>query len=116
MKPKISLFWSQIDVEKPNCVYIQARYEGPVVAQLRLDVNDGAGWIGALYIQEACRGKGLGSLLVQRACSICKNLKFESVGLTVHEDNEKARKLYRHLGFVAFTSGYDKYQQFIKLL
>ncbi|MET4106043.1 GNAT family N-acetyltransferase [Hymenobacter sp. UYP22] len=117
MKPVISLFWSQIDVDKPNTVYIQARFPGgATVAQLCLDVEDSAGWIRAVYVQEAYQGRGLGSLLLGRAFAVCRALHFESVGLTVHHENRKARTLYQRLGFMRFLDGHENYQQYIKPL
>lgn len=117
MKPTISLFWSQIDCEKPNVCYVQARYGGgPIVAQLHLSVDEQAGWIGSLFVQEHARKKGLASLLIERACAISRAYKFESVGLSVHKDNKAAKSLYRKLGFVGFMDGHEGYQQLIKIL
>jgi GNAT superfamily N-acetyltransferase len=117
MKPLITLLWSQIDCEKPNAVYIHARFKsGGVAAQLRLEVSEKAGWVGALFVEENHRKKGLASLLLYRAFAICKRLGFETIGLVVHNDNQDARRLYRKLGFVGFTDGHEGYQQFIKVL
>jgi ribosomal protein S18 acetylase RimI-like enzyme len=116
-KPIISLFWSQIDAEKPNAVYIHARYQsGGVVGQLRLETNDKAGWIGSLFVNPEHRGKGLATLLINYAFAICRRFEFESVGLNVKHENTNAQRLYKSLGFVGFTDSYDGYQQYVKVL
>lgn len=116
MKPHISLFWSQIDVDKPNTVYIQALYNKKVAAQLRLSVDGKAGWIGALYVQPEYRNKGLGNLLLYRAFAICRAYGFQSVGLTVHDDNKQAQELYKKHGFIPYREGYEHYQEYVKQL
>lgn len=116
-RPIISLFWSQIDTEQPNAVYVQARYrDGGTVAQLRLEVSDKAGWIGSLFVGPGYRKRGLASLLLGRAFGICRQMGFESVGLTVAHKNDDAKRLYKKMGFVGFTDGYEGYQQLVKPL
>jgi ribosomal protein S18 acetylase RimI-like enzyme len=117
MKPTISLFWSQIDCDKPNAVYIQARYgSGRVIAQLKIDIHESAAWIASIYIQPEYRNRGLGSLLIGRAFSVCKRMNLESVGLTVRKENESAERLYRRLGFVSHVDGYEGYNQLVKTI
>jgi len=117
MKPIISLFWSQIDVAEPNICYIQARYPGgTTVAQLRLDVDDEAGWIAGIYVQPSSQGKGLGSLLLEYAFAVCRQRGFALVGLSVHHENVRAQQLYKRLGFITYLQGYENCQQYIKVL
>lgn len=117
MKPILSVFWSQIDVAEPNICYIQARYgSGSPVAQLRLDVDDEAGWIGGIYVQPSYQGRGLGSLLLQYAFAICRQRGFACVGLSVSHENVRAQQLYKRLGFITYLQGHEGCQQYIKVL
>ncbi len=53
-------------------------------------------WIDELYIREAYRGKGLGSRFFQY---IAERYKDSAFRLETEKDNERARKLYRKMGF-----------------
>lgn len=81
---------------------------------LRLDPKDG--YILSIFVEEQSRGWGIGSKLIERACEICKERGHEVIGLSVADDNPRARQLYRRLGFIKYASGHEGYTQFIKVL
>ena len=52
-----------------------------------------------MYVDAAHRGKGVGSLLMQKAMDLIKQRKIVKVKLTVSEAQESARRLYEKYGF-----------------
>ena len=52
-----------------------------------------------IVVAEAHRGRGIGEALMRHAIERCRG-KFEVIRLTVFSVNERARRLYRRVGFV----------------
>ncbi|MGI4871386.1 MAG: GNAT family N-acetyltransferase [Janthinobacterium lividum] len=108
----------QIDTDKPTAIYVFAHNVGPQpIGLLRLEINEpGAGWIGAVFVEEEYRSKGVGKELIGRAITICQELDKNFVSLTVADKNEGAQRLYKSLGFAPFMTGHEGYMQYVKPL
>ena len=107
----------QIDTDKPTAIYVFAHNKGlQPVGMLRLEINEPAGWIGALFVEEPYRGKGVGKQLLNRAFDLCREMGKTMVALTVADKNEGAQRLYKSLGFAPFMAGHEGYMQYIKTL
>jgi diamine N-acetyltransferase len=81
-----------------------ATADGEVVgfAEWAHDESDGTYGLGGLVIDHRHQGRGLGQAAVD---ALVQHLRAQSppgdIVLTVHEDNEPARRLYQRFGFVA---------------
>lgn len=52
-----------------------------------------------IAVDESCRGKGVGTLLLNGIFEIARNNKMSSIRLDVIDENTRAKKLYTRLGF-----------------
>ena len=50
-------------------------------------------------VESEHRGKGIGTLLLQKAIELAKTQHVDSIELTVNNDNKPAKKLYKKMGF-----------------
>lgn len=80
---------------------------------LRLDP---AGFILSVFVHEDSRGWGIGAKLIERACALCAERGCESIGLSVADNNPRARQLYRRLGFIKYVEGHEGHTQFVRPL
>lgn len=107
----------QIDTDKPTAIYVLAHEVGPApIGMLRLEINEPAGWVGMLFVEEAFRSKGIGKALMQRAEAICREMGKGFIALTVSDKNEGAQRLYRLLGYAPYMAGHEGYMQYIKTI
>jgi ribosomal protein S18 acetylase RimI-like enzyme len=73
-------------------------------------IDDGEWWyIGEIYIVEEHRGKGIGTILLNRMIKYHNKIK-----LQVDKDNIRAQKLYKSLGFT--ISGENEYMYVMSLV
>jgi ribosomal protein S18 acetylase RimI-like enzyme len=56
-------------------------------------------YIDELYLRSAYRGQGIGSRTLKFVEQYCRSLNIPSLALSVHEDNERAYKVYRKAGY-----------------
>ncbi|HEX2911599.1 MAG TPA: GNAT family N-acetyltransferase [Chloroflexia bacterium] len=61
--------------------------------------SDRQGYIQWLGVDPRWQGRHIGRLLVERAVELSKNAGKNEVGLHTERSNERARKLYTHMGF-----------------
>jgi ribosomal protein S18 acetylase RimI-like enzyme len=59
------------------------------------------GFIYDIFVKEEYRGKGVGTTLLEKAESYCREKGYPRVGLMVSTDNQLALKLYTKMGFKA---------------
>lgn len=59
----------------------------------------GEGNINNLAVKESCRGKGVGSMLIEDMIMTAKGAKISSLTLEVNENNAAAISLYKKFGF-----------------
>lgn len=94
----------KIVVEKEGCYGRGEKVIGYVLCFLK-DKSDfykenKVGYIDGVYVDENCRGKGLGRLLMNRAEEFCKLKEVNNISLSVKFKNVKAISLYKELGFM----------------
>ncbi|MGG6896068.1 MULTISPECIES: GNAT family N-acetyltransferase [Rhizobium] len=88
--------------ENPACVPLIIRAAGEPVgfAMYALDEDDGNYWIYRLMIDGRFQGRGYGrAALIQIVKLLSEIPGCPCVVLGVHPENEKARRLYEHVGF-----------------
>jgi ribosomal protein S18 acetylase RimI-like enzyme len=107
-----------VEIDESKVVYFMAFAPGTLapIAILRLDVTEPAGYVMGLWVDQAHRCKGLASSLLSRAALRTKDDGKEVLGLSVHAENENARRLYERLGFKKYTTGHENYTQYVKFL
>ncbi|WP_273326863.1 GNAT family N-acetyltransferase [Vallitalea guaymasensis] len=67
---------------------------------LNHDPKKGEIYIEHIAVSEKARGLGIGSILIEKAFNTAKSMKdIHKVGLAVIEENNRAHKLYKRLGF-----------------
>lgn len=107
------------DIDGIKMTYIFATVPGVALPQgiLRLDHHDEpAGYVSSLFVSECVRGNGVGSRLLEKAFEVCREEGKQTIGLSVSNANEGARKLYERLGFLVYLKGHDGYTQLVKAL
>lgn len=62
-------------------------------------VREDVGHVTQVCVQKSCRGLGLGRLMMQQCAASLQARGFQSLTLTVTEENQNAVALYRELGF-----------------
>ena len=78
---------------------------GFVLKLIRLpEGKSGELYIGAAAVIEGFRGKGIGTLLMEKAFDKAKGYGLKTVSLTVSRDNHEAVRFYRSLGFCSDDS------------
>ncbi|WP_400190675.1 GNAT family N-acetyltransferase [Hymenobacter sp. B81] len=100
-------------VDADTTIYLLAHGPNGVRGVLRIDPD---GYILSVFVEEAARGQGLGSALLDQAFAVLRELGKRTVGLSVHQDNHGARRLYERLGFMPYMPGHEGYTQFVKVL
>ncbi|TGE22815.1 GNAT family N-acetyltransferase [Hymenobacter metallicola] len=113
---KWSELLSEIDSSKMLYLFAHAPSQLAPVAMLRLDMTEPAGWISSLWVHPEHRKRGLASSLISRAVVNCKERSLQTIGLTVHNDNADARKLYERRGFLQYINSHEGYTQLVKVL
>lgn len=67
-------------------------------------------YIGKLIVSSRCRGKGIGTLMIERCIADSVSKGIDLVTLAVDTDNKRAISLYRRLGFES-TGEYLQYHK-----
>lgn len=70
--------------------------------------NTNQGWLLSLGVHPDARGKKLGRQLTEKLVELLENDLSTEICLTVHPDNEIAKKIYEKLGFKSMKI-YDNY-------
>jgi ribosomal protein S18 acetylase RimI-like enzyme len=76
-----------------------AEHEGRAVGLVSATAAGGTGYIGAMWIEPAARGTGLGRALLDAACAALRARGCARLTLTVTETNAAAIALYESAGF-----------------
>jgi len=110
----------QIDPKKEPETYLYAHQEGqlaPVgLTVLLLDEKENAGWVCRVFVNPEARRQGVARQLVERAIELTRAAGRQFVSLSVANDNEGAKDLYKSLGFVPFMTGQEGFEQYVKPL
>ena len=65
-----------------------------------IDEEDGSVWLGGLVIDSAAQNKGYGRAAVQAFLDRFSENGSSNIGLSYSPENDRARRLYRAIGFV----------------
>jgi mycothiol synthase len=84
---------------RPGVALHLARLDGEAVGVVRTAVQDGEGWITALGVAPARRGRGLGRRLLLGAVAALRAAGARPILLEVATDNRAALRLYEACGF-----------------
>ena len=61
-------------------------------------------FLSKLYLEEECRGRGVGQRALAQVCAVAKRLALPRVWLTVNRGNARAIRAYEKFGFVRTDS------------
>ncbi|HTO55272.1 MAG TPA: GNAT family N-acetyltransferase [Myxococcota bacterium] len=76
-----------------------AERDGQAVGLVSATATGGTGYIGAMWLDPAARGTGLGRALLDAACKTLRDRGCAKIALSVTETNGAAIALYRSAGF-----------------
>ena len=100
-------------VENPSTVLFLARVDGEIMGSLTLAfyrIPTGLkAWIEDVVVDDAVRGRGVGSALNQAALAEARRRGAKDVSLTSRPSREAANRLYLRLGFVARETNTYRY-------
>lgn len=92
------------DIENPNYIYyLLLNDEDMIVSYLSLMVTASSADIIMIVTDRAYRSMGYAKLLLEKAIEKLKERGICEVFLEVRENNEIARKLYNHFGFIPIS-------------
>jgi len=92
-------------IDEPNSHILLAKLENDVVGFLNLTTRTTilhsapSALIDELVVAKACRGRGIGKVLMEAATDKCRDLGCCEVEVSTEMTNEKARAFYRSCGF-----------------
>jgi GNAT superfamily N-acetyltransferase len=92
--------------EKKDCMYILEWNCIPSGCVAITHINEETAQLRFFYMEEHCRGLGLGRNLIDRAVDFCKEKKYRHVFLWTFSTLYAARHLYRAKGF-KLTDGHE---------
>jgi len=93
------IYIAEIDNHLIGCLEIAFNKKCPVETETGPE-------IAVLYVLEKYTGMGIGKTLLNRAVSLCEELKFNAVWLTVYHKNERAINFYLKQNFIDAGSAY----------
>ncbi len=94
---------SQIDSEYVTGACLIAMVDGRLVASLGLRLREPGGFVHSLFVLPEYRGRGIAEELLRLAGAVAADHGKPTLGLSVHQDNAPAQRLYQRLGFRAFS-------------
>ena len=94
---------SQIDSEQATGANVVAISEGRLIASLFVRLREPGGFVHSLFVAPAYRGQGIAEQLLRLAALVAADHGKPTIGLSVHNDNAPAQRLYHRLGFRPFA-------------
>jgi len=96
--------WSRQSIEtelkNSNSLFFAATENNEVIGYIGMNFVLDEGYIYNVAVDEACRGRGVGSALIRTLVTHCQKESFAFLTLEVRESNTAARSLYSHFGFI----------------
>ncbi len=96
-------FWSynvlKQELENPNTTYIIAKENNEVVGFAGISTCLDEATLNNIVVKKSCRGRGIGSELLESLIDLCVDLHMKSLTLEVDTENEPAINLYKKFGF-----------------
>ena len=90
---------STVDSETPTGACCIALHNGVLVGSLGLSLRHPVAHINALFVEPAYQGMGIAKSLLKVAATLSHEQGKQTITLTVHRKNTRARYLYFGLGF-----------------
>ena len=100
-------------ITEPSPALLEAAIEGFGIARVAVDgrpigyafalVGDSAVYVPELAVASSHRRRGIGTALLDAVAERAREGSAETLRLTVHADDERAREFYRASGFVEVT-------------
>jgi ribosomal protein S18 acetylase RimI-like enzyme len=106
--PQLSTSASPLTFEQLNGIcrdetFFVARVDGGIVGSLTLVMfrlpTGVRAWIEDVVVDDACRGRGIGRLLLEAAAEVSAAHNAKSLDLTSRPSREAANRLYQNVGF-----------------
>ncbi len=91
--------WTSLGVIYPTKSIFFAHKNDTPVAVLSLEVLNGVGFVSSIIVQEDCRGKGIGSKLMDQCEQYAKEKGYFYLWLETRREWEAAYCLYINLGY-----------------
>lgn len=94
--------WSEnavLEGMRHNTVFFKAVYKGDFAGYAGVTAVAGEGYINNIAVKNGFRGKGVGSLLLDRAITFARAEQLDFLSLEVRKSNSAAIRLYRKAGF-----------------
>jgi len=95
--------WKRLLSEKDTLYYIV--YNPMPVAWFRIDLEDGAFWLGMLQVRPMYQRRGIGKFILSAAETIAAGMGYPKIGIHTTEDNAAARALYVSMGYTVTQIG-----------
>lgn len=96
-------FWSynilKQELEKENTTYIIAKEKNEVVGFAGISICFDEATLNNIVVKKSCRGRGIGSELLESLIDICSELNIKTFTLEVNTANKPAIYLYQKFGF-----------------
>lgn len=90
--------------EKENYIYFFIADGNREIGYCAVRPLEDSLFLSKLYLEEECRGRGVGQRALAQVCAIAKRLAFPRVWLTVNKGNARAIRAYEKFGFVRTDS------------
>lgn len=81
-----------------------ALWRGMLLWALNREIDNDRFLLDGICVANSARGKGVGSALIQEICAEGYRRGYQAVRLDVIDSNDRARALYRRMGFVAVNT------------
>lgn len=88
--------------ERLEKIYFVVDHKGELIGFAYVNKGESTpdvGWIGEIFVKEGFRRRGVATKLIERATLWFKKYQKKLLRLAVHRQNERARRLYKKIGF-----------------
>lgn len=96
-------FWSynvlKQELENDKTKYIIAKEKNEVVGFAGISVIFDEATLNNIVVKKSCRGKGIGSEMLETLIDLCSDMNLKTFTLEVNVENTPAIKLYEKFGF-----------------
>jgi ribosomal protein S18 acetylase RimI-like enzyme len=85
-------------LDLPIIERLQRLYSNPSIS-LDKEADEDEFYIDSLSVSSQYAGRGIGTALIEAAEQRARQLQYNKIALNVDEENERAHRLYNHLGY-----------------
>ncbi len=109
---------AKIEREIENKIRIMYAYilDDKYIAGMSLSpIDNRTIYLSYLAVSEEYRNKGIGTKMIRYACQTAKDEGYSYIALNVDNDNTKAKRLYKRIGFVVIGKNRERTEMRIDL-